>query len=87
MRHVSVLKGAGYAISTVSVVLLGIVSLKAALQNPLLIACLVGGMLTSVLGMLLRWRSHRLEQFEKAPTTQSTPERAPVMTVQKGESI
>ena len=63
--RVSALKGAGYGTSTLSVVLLGIVSLKAALESPLLIACLCCGMLTSVLGMFLRWRSHRLEQAEK----------------------
>lgn len=65
MREVSVLKGLGYLTSTLSVLLLGIVSLKAAEENPLLLACLLLGMASSVAGMLLRWRSHRLEQHEK----------------------
>ncbi|KRC82323.1 hypothetical protein [Sphingomonas sp. Root241] len=65
MREVSVLKGLGYLTSTLSVLLLGIVSLKAAEESPLLLACLLLGMTTSVAGMCLRWRSHRLEQHEK----------------------
>jgi hypothetical protein len=65
MRRVSDLKGAGYLTSTLSVLLLGIVSLKAAHESSLLMACLVLGMATSVVGMCLRWRSHRLEQKEK----------------------
>ena len=46
-------------------VLLGIVSLEAAEKNPVLLACLLLGMAASIAGMLLRWRSHRLEQHEK----------------------
>lgn len=65
MREISVLKGLGYLTSTLSVVLLGIVSLKAAEESPLLLACLLLGMVSSVAGMLLRWRSHRIEQHEK----------------------
>ena len=67
MRTVSTLKGLGYLTSTLSVILLGIVSLKAAQESALLAACLVLGMATSVLGMFMRWRSHRLEQHEKPP--------------------
>jgi hypothetical protein len=62
---VSLLKGAGYAISTLSVLLLGIVAWKSASEQPLLFACLIAGMTTSMLGMLLRWLSHRREQREK----------------------
>jgi hypothetical protein len=65
LREISVLKGLGYLTSTFSVILLGIVSLEAAEESPLLLACLLSGMLASVAGMLLRWRSHRLEQHEK----------------------
>ncbi len=65
MREVSVLKGLGYLTSALSVVLIGVVSLEAAKDNPTLLACLFLGMLSSVAGMLLRWRSHRLEQHEK----------------------
>ncbi len=65
MTTVSILKGLGYLVSTLSVVLLGVVSWKAASDNPLLLACLIGGMAASVLGMTLRWISHRREQREK----------------------
>ena len=66
LRELSVLKGLGYLTSTLSVVLLGIVSLDAAEKHPLLLACLLLGMASSVGGMYLRWRSHRLKQNEKA---------------------
>jgi len=65
MRRVSQLKASGYLTSMVSVLLLGAVSWRAAARDPLLFACLIGGMLTSLLGMELRWRSHRLEQKQK----------------------
>ncbi|MDP5278191.1 hypothetical protein Q9Q95_04585 [Sphingomonas sp. DG1-23] len=65
MREVSVLKGLGYLTSTLSVVLLGIVAIETAERSPVLLACLVLGMIASIAGMLLRWRSHRLEQHEK----------------------
>lgn len=65
LRHVSALKGLGYLTSTFSVVLLGIVSLKSASESPLLLACLLLGMASSMAGMLMRWRSHRLEQRQK----------------------
>jgi hypothetical protein len=65
MRLVSDLKGAGYLTSTASVALLGAVSWKSASENGWLLAGLVLGMALSVAGMMLRWRSHRLEQKEK----------------------
>lgn len=55
------IKTSGYLISTVSVVLLGIVSWKSAQADPLMAACLVGGMLASVAGMFLRWLSYQLD--------------------------
>ncbi len=65
MRLVSDLKGGGYLVSTGSVVLLGAVAWKSASEDTLMLACLVLGMLLSVVGMMLRWRSHRLDQKEK----------------------
>jgi hypothetical protein len=62
VRLVSDLKGAGYLTSTASVVLLGIVSYKSAAESPEILACLVAGMSLSVAGMILRWRSHRMDQ-------------------------
>lgn len=60
-----VLKTAGYIISSVSVLLLGIVSWSSASAKPLMLACLVAGMLASIAGMVLRWLSYRQEQREK----------------------
>jgi hypothetical protein len=65
LSRVSRLKGSGYLVSTVSVLLLAIPGLKAAMEEPILFLCLALGVLTSVGGMFLRWRSHRLEQKEK----------------------
>jgi hypothetical protein len=66
---VSILKGLGYLVSTASVILLGITAWKSASEQPLLLACLILGMLASVTGMGLRWISHRMEQKEKATET------------------
>ena len=66
MNIISVLKGLGYLVSTLSVILLGIVGWKSASGQPLLFLCLGGGMLASIAGMSLRWVSHRMEQKEKA---------------------
>jgi hypothetical protein len=62
---VSALKGLGYLISTLSVVLLGIVAWKGAKEELLLFAFLIAGMAASVAGMGLRWLSHRLSEKEK----------------------
>jgi uncharacterized membrane protein len=59
------IKAAGYAISTLSVILLGIVSWKSAQKDPVLALCLVAGMLTSITGMGLRWLSYRIEKDKK----------------------
>lgn len=61
------LKTIGYLISGLSVVLLGVVSGKAASGDPLLFACLVLGMATSVVGMLCRWWTYRRERRGSAP--------------------
>jgi len=63
------IKTAGYLISTISVVLLGLVSWKKASEEPLLMACLLGGMSSSILGMLLRWISYAIEERRKAQGT------------------
>jgi divalent metal cation (Fe/Co/Zn/Cd) transporter len=62
---VSLLKGLGYLVSTFSVILLGIVAWKGAKDEPVLFACLIAGMAASVIGMGLRWVSHRLGEKEK----------------------
>jgi uncharacterized membrane protein YccC len=58
-------KGLGYLVSTFSVFLLAAGSLKTALQEPLLLLCLIAGMTTSIAGMGLRYLSYRREQKEK----------------------
>ena len=59
------LKGIGYLISTVSVLLLAIVTWKSASQDPLLVVCLLGGAGTSITGMCLRWASYVIEKRHK----------------------
>jgi uncharacterized protein involved in response to NO len=56
------IKTVGYLISTVSVLLLGVVSWKAASHEPVLKMCLIGGMSTSILGMLMRWISYQRDE-------------------------
>jgi len=65
MRTSNTIKTAGYLVSTLSVILLGIVSWKAASEKPLLIACLAIGMLASAAGMLLRWISYQVQEREE----------------------
>jgi phosphatidylglycerophosphate synthase len=61
----SVFKAFGYLISTLSVILLGVVAWKSASEQPLLFACLILGMAASITGMGMRWISHRIDQKEK----------------------
>jgi len=56
------LKSLGYLISVVSVLMLGAVSWKSASEHPLMLACLIGGMTTSIIGMALRWSSYVIEK-------------------------
>ncbi|WP_202295089.1 hypothetical protein [Mesorhizobium sp. 131-2-1] len=56
------LKGVGYLISTVSVVLLAIVSWSGASESPLLVACLLGGAAASIAGMFCRWLTYDMEK-------------------------
>ena len=65
LSRISRLKGGGYLSSTLSVFLLAVPGLKVALEDPIFAACLAAGIMTSIGGMALRWRSHRLEQLEK----------------------
>jgi len=62
MHHV---KSFGYFISTISVVLLAIVSWTNASKSPLLMACLIGGAGTSIIGMFCRWLSYEVEERRK----------------------
>ena len=58
MLKPTILKGAGYLTSIVSVVLLGAVAWKSASGDRLMLVLLVLGMAASVLGMFLRWMSY-----------------------------
>ena len=55
------MKGVGYSISIVSVFLLAAPTWKNAWADPTLRACLVLGMVASIVGMLLRWMAARRE--------------------------
>jgi hypothetical protein len=55
-------KGFGYLISVVSVLLLGAGAFKSASQEPLLLFCLLAGMATSIVGMALRYYSYRRDE-------------------------
>jgi hypothetical protein len=59
------LKSIGYLVSGLSVLLLGLVSLKSALEEPAMLAALIGGMAASAAGMYLRWLSYREEHEAK----------------------
>jgi hypothetical protein len=65
VAKLSAIKTTGYLISTLSVILLGVVSWKSASKEPLLTACLLVGMATSITGMFLRWLSYQLEERSK----------------------
>lgn len=65
------LKSIGYLVSTVSVVLLAIVSWPKAQQSPVLLSCLVGGAITSIVGMFCRWLSYEIEERRRAATQPS----------------
>jgi hypothetical protein len=56
------LKGHGYLVSIVSVLLLAIPALKGAKDSPVMLACLAAGALFSVAGMGLRWIADRKTQ-------------------------
>ena len=56
------MKGYGYLVSIVSVLLLLIPPLKSAKEDPLVLACLLGGASLSVVGMYMRWLADRKTQ-------------------------
>ncbi|HEY9217906.1 MAG TPA: hypothetical protein VIO94_07655 [Phenylobacterium sp.] len=59
------LKGLGYLVSTVSVLLLGLVAWDGTKGDEGLRLALIGGMAASILGMLLRWAAHRRSEAAK----------------------
>ncbi|RAK58714.1 hypothetical protein DJ021_02305 [Phenylobacterium hankyongense] len=70
------LKTLGYLVSILSVVLLGAVAWQSAAEKPLMLACLIGGMATSVAGMFLRWTSYVREQKAEKTVGGKRPVRA-----------
>lgn len=56
------MKGYGYLVSILSVLLLMIPPLKSAKEDPLILACLLGGAALSIVGMYLRWLADRKTQ-------------------------
>ncbi|MDH6231956.1 hypothetical protein M2281_002554 [Mesorhizobium soli] len=60
------LKGAGYLISTVSVLLLAFVSWQHAKESVALTACLLVGALASIIGMFCRWLTYEIEKRQTA---------------------
>ncbi|MDB5451945.1 MAG: hypothetical protein JWO33_523 [Caulobacteraceae bacterium] len=67
------IKTVGYLISSLSVVLLGLVAWDGAKDKPVLMACLVVGMLSSIVGMFCRWLSY--QEKEKPPRSPATAQR------------
>jgi hypothetical protein len=65
-----VIKTVGYLISSVSVLLLGLVAWDGAKDKPLLTICLLLGMATSITGMFCRWLSY--QQKEEPPQSPAT---------------
>jgi hypothetical protein len=62
MQTPNAIKTTGYLVSTLSVLLLVIVSWETAKFSPLLTACLAGGVMLSILGMVLRWLSYQIDK-------------------------
>ena len=60
------LKLFGYLVSCISVVCLGVVSWSGAEDKPLMLALLIAGMGTSVVGMLMRFWSYVQEKRREA---------------------
>ncbi|MDB5425587.1 MAG: hypothetical protein JWQ29_3003 [Phenylobacterium sp.] len=63
------LKLVGYLISSLSVICLGIVSWSGAAGKPLMLALLIAGMATSILGMAIRFWSYLREKREREAQT------------------
>lgn len=64
MKKSTFFVSSGYVVSIASVILMGIVAWQAASHRDWLTLALVGGMVTSVIGMALRWEAHRLQAQE-----------------------
>ncbi len=62
----NILKSIGYLISTVSVILLGVVAWASIGDDKGLRLALVLGVLASIAGMLLRWLSYQVREKEEA---------------------
>ena len=62
------LKSLGYSTSSASVLLLAAVSLDGALKSGILTLCLIAGVVTSIMGMFLRWLTYEMEKRNKAAT-------------------
>jgi len=60
--HANLLKSVGYLISTLSVLLLGIVAWSSASKDPDMRAALIVGMAASIVGMLMRWLSYQVRE-------------------------
>jgi membrane protein DedA with SNARE-associated domain len=59
------LKGFGYLVSTLSVLLLGAGAFRSASEEPLLLLCLVAGIVTAIVGMWLRYFSYKRDEHEQ----------------------
>lgn len=59
------LKGAGYLVSTLSVLLLAVVSWDSAQKSILLRICLISGAATSIIGMFCRWLTYQIEKNQQ----------------------
>jgi hypothetical protein len=69
------IKTAGYLISSLSVILLGVASWSGLEDKPLLRLCLVAGMVASIAGMACRWVSY--EKDHRADTASRVRDRRP----------
>ncbi|HEY0625190.1 MAG TPA: hypothetical protein VGD10_00495 [Allosphingosinicella sp.] len=56
------MKGTGYLISIISVLLLAAVAWESTATNPVMRWVLVAGVAASIVGMSLRWAAYRREQ-------------------------
>jgi hypothetical protein len=65
------MRGLGYFISIISVFLLAAPAWANAFKDPLLRACLIGGILASITGMGLRWLAARGEADAKQRSADS----------------
>ncbi|WP_106727563.1 hypothetical protein [Pseudaminobacter soli (ex Li et al. 2025)] len=65
------LKGTGYLISTVSVLLLAFVSWQHAKESVALTACLLLGAVASIVGMFCRWLTYEIEKRQTARSASS----------------